>query len=108
MQPTIGFTSAVSIRVGNELGAGNPRGAKKAALVAIGCICEFPIIVHIIINLFTLRPEVLCVCVCVRVCMCACVQVTHGIPILMHAHKGENLVVGNYCISIALNEHVHN
>ena len=32
---------AASIRVGNELGAGNPSGAKKVSFVAIGCIREY-------------------------------------------------------------------
>ena len=31
---------ATSIRVGNELGAGNPGGAKKVSFVAIGCVCK--------------------------------------------------------------------
>ena len=33
-----GFSIAVSVRVGNELGAGNAQRAKRAALVAIGAI----------------------------------------------------------------------
>ena len=37
LQPNIGLSLAVSIRVGNELGAGNPHGAKKASFVAIVC-----------------------------------------------------------------------
>lgn len=31
---------ATSIRVGNELGAGNPTSAKRASYIAIGIICE--------------------------------------------------------------------
>ena len=41
LQPPIGFSIATSIRVGNELGAGNPNGAKKASYLAVICVCKW-------------------------------------------------------------------
>ena len=41
---------AASIRVGNELGAGNPSGAKKVSFVAIGCIREYITLYMFILN----------------------------------------------------------
>lgn len=38
-QVPLGLSIAVSIRVGNELGAGNSLGAKRAAHAALGIIC---------------------------------------------------------------------
>ena len=40
-QPPIGFSIATSIRVGNELGAGNPNAAKKASYLAVVCVCKY-------------------------------------------------------------------
>ena len=40
-QPPIGFSIATSIRVGNELGAGNPNAAKKASYLAVICVCKY-------------------------------------------------------------------
>ena len=40
-QPPIGFSIATSIRVGNELGAGNPNAAKRASYLAIVCVCKY-------------------------------------------------------------------
>ena len=40
IQPPIGIATATSIRVGNELGAGNPNAAKKASYFAIVCVCK--------------------------------------------------------------------
>ena len=39
-QVPLGIGIAVSIRVGNELGAGNPKAAKRASYVALGMACE--------------------------------------------------------------------
>ena len=39
-QPCLGLGIAASIRVGNELGAGNPQGAKRASYAAISASCK--------------------------------------------------------------------
>ena len=58
MQPNIGLSLAVSIRVGNELGAGNPHGAKKASFVAIGCTRKYNS--NITVYLFTAHHSTGC------------------------------------------------
>ena len=40
IQPALGLSIAVSIRVGNELGAGNPLGAKRASYTAVAIVCK--------------------------------------------------------------------
>ena len=40
-QVSLGIATAVSVRVGNELGAGQPQRAKRSALVSIVMTCEF-------------------------------------------------------------------
>ena len=45
VQVPLGISTAVSVRVGNELGAGNPKGAKRAAYVSCGVVSEL-IIIH--------------------------------------------------------------
>ena len=40
-QVSLGIATAVSVRVGNELGAGQPLRAKRSAYVSIVMTCEF-------------------------------------------------------------------
>ena len=40
-QPCIGISIATSVRVGNELGAGNPKGAKRASYASMTIVCKF-------------------------------------------------------------------
>lgn len=40
LQPCLGLSVATSVRVGNELGAGNPQGAKRVTLVSVMITCK--------------------------------------------------------------------
>ena len=53
LQLPFGFGIAVAVRVGNELGAGNPLAAKRAAFT--GVIIEFIIAVAIVIFILSTR-----------------------------------------------------
>lgn len=47
------MSTAVSVRVGNELGAGNPKGAKRAAFVSCGVSCKQLIyMITVLINFY--------------------------------------------------------
>ena len=61
MQPCLGVGIATSIRVGNELGAGNPVGAKRASYTALSITCKFDGEVrsqalHELVRLIVLNP----------------------------------------------------
>ena len=49
-QIPLGISIAASVRVGNELGAGNPVGAKRAAYISIGVISQFLVQLHYLVN----------------------------------------------------------
>ncbi|KAL3538939.1 hypothetical protein ACH5RR_002305 [Cinchona calisaya] len=64
---TLGFNAAVSVRVSNELGAGNPKAAKFSTVVTIATSTVFGIIFTIIVlatnsqfpKIFSDKPEVI-------------------------------------------------
>ncbi len=44
VQIPLSMATALTVRVGNELGSGNPRSAKRASYIGCGIHCEWPII----------------------------------------------------------------